>query len=129
MLEEQIIQAKNTNGGVPEDLPPKLAKSGQRPKIWKIEQGLALKKVPEPKNEHKLRLISITPFLSKIFEKLVIEWLFLYISEKVDINQYGGRKGISVNHYLIDFISVIFYNQDQNDTMAMLAAMILQQGL
>ena len=70
MLEEQIIQAKNTNGGVPEDLPPKLAKSGQRPKIWKIEQGLALKKVPEPKNEHKLKLISITPFLSNIFLNL-----------------------------------------------------------
>ena len=54
----------------------------------------------------------------------MIEWLFLYISEKVDINQYGRRKGISVNHYLIDFISFILYNKDQNDTMAMLAAMI-----
>ena len=43
MLEEQIKQAKNTNGGVPEDLPPKLAKSGQRPKIWKIEKRFGSK--------------------------------------------------------------------------------------
>ena len=133
-MEEQIIQAKNTKGGVTEDLPPKLvkefgpklarpaaqilrtiAKSGQLPEIWRIKQGLALKKVPEPKNEHELRIISLIPFLSKIFEKFVIEWLLLYISDKLDLNQYKGRKDTSVNNYLIEFISFILYNQDKNE--------------
>ena len=81
-----------------------IAKSGQWPKRWKIEQGLALKKVPEPLSEDDLRIISLTPFLSKIFEKFVIEWLLVFISDKIDIHQYGGRRGTSVNHYLIDFI-------------------------
>ena len=48
----------------------------------------------------------------------------MFISDKLDINQYGGRKGTSVNHYLIDFISFILYNQDQTETMAVLALMI-----
>ena len=111
MVEDKISQAKTTKGGVPGDLPTKLAKefgpelarpaaqifreiakSGHWPKRWKIEQGLALKKVPEPKSEDELRIISLTPFLSKIFEKFVIEWLLLFISDKLDINQYGGKK-------------------------------------
>ena len=143
MVEEKIAQAKTTKGGVPGDLPPKLAKefgpelarpaaqifrtiaiSGHWPKRWKMEQGVALKKVPEPKSEDELRIISLTPFLSKIFEKIVIEWLLAFISDKLDIHQYGGRKGTSINHYLIDFISFILYNQDQTEPMAILAAMI-----
>ena len=80
-MEQKIKEAKTTKGGVPGDLPPKLAKefgpelarpaaqifrtiakSGHWPKRWRIEQGLALKKVPEPKNEDELRIISLTPF-------------------------------------------------------------------
>ena len=75
-----------------------------------MEQGVALKKVPLPETEDELRIISLTPFLSKIFEKRVTEWLLAFISDKMDIYQYGGRKGTSVNHYLIDFISFILYN-------------------
>ena len=38
--------------------------------------------------------------------------------------QYGGRKGSSINHYLIDFISYILHNQELPEPMAVLAAMI-----
>ena len=68
------------------------------------------KKITEPINESDLRIISLTPFLSKIFEKIVVDWLMKYISDKLDKNQYGGRKGTSTCHYLIDFISYILYN-------------------
>ena len=87
MVEEKIAHAKTTKGGVPGDLPTKHAKefgpelarpadqifrtiviSGQWPKRRKMEQGVALKKVPEPKSEDELRIISLTPFLSMIFE-------------------------------------------------------------
>ena len=40
------------------------------------------------------------------------------------MNQYGGRKGSSINHYLIDFISFILYNQDLKEPNAVLAAMV-----
>jgi hypothetical protein len=143
MVEKKILQAKNTKGGVPGDLPTKLAKefgpelarpaaqifrkianSGVWPKRWKMEQGVALKKVPVPETEDELRTISLSPFLSKIFEKIVIEWVLAFNSDKLDIYQYGGRKGTSVNHYLIDFISFILYNQDQREPMSVIAAMI-----
>ena len=54
----------------------------------------------------------------------MIEWLLAFISDKLDIHQYGGRKGTSINHYLIDFISFILYNQDQTEPLSILAAMI-----
>ena len=82
----------------------KIATTGKWFKRWRIEQGLPLKKVQEPLTEDELRIISLTPFLSKIFEKIVVDWLMVFISDKLDVNQYGGMKGSSINHYLIDFI-------------------------
>ena len=101
-----------------------ITKTGQWPKRWRIEEGLPLKKVPEPKSEEEVRIISLTPFLSKIYEKFVVEWLLLHISDKLDIHQYGGRKGSSINHYMIDFISYILHNQELTEPLAVLAAMI-----
>ena len=70
MVEEKIAQAKATKVGVPGDIPLKLAKefgpelarpaaqifrtitkTDQWPLRWKVEEGLAMKKVPEPKSE------------------------------------------------------------------------------
>ena len=42
----------------------------------------------------------------------------------MDVTQYGGRKGRSTNHYLIDYISFILYNQDLKEARAVLAAMV-----
>ena len=102
----------------------KIATTGKWFKRWRIEQGLPLKKVQEPLTEDELRIISLTPFLSKIFEKIAVDWLMVCISDKLDVNQYGGRKGSSINHYLIDFISFILYNQDLKEPNAVLAAMV-----
>ena len=53
-----------------------------------------------------------------------MEWLLSYISDKIDLSQYGGRRGTSINHYLVDFISFILYNQDLKEPLAVLAAMV-----
>ena len=74
-MEEKIKKAKNTKGGVPGDLPVKLAKefgpelaipaskifnnivqTGKWPMRWKIENGLALNKVKprQPESESEL---------------------------------------------------------------------------
>ena len=42
----------------------------------------------------------------------------------MDHSQYGGRRGTYTNHYLIDFISFILYNQDLTEPLAVLAAMV-----
>ena len=102
----------------------KISKSGKWPQRWKTEQGIPLKKVPDPKSEEEVRIISLTPFLSKVYEKIVADWLLKYISDKLDRNQYGGRRGTSTSHYLIDFITFILYNQDLTESHAVLAAMV-----
>ena len=98
--------------------------SGHWPKHWKIEHGFPLKKVPQPCNEDDLRIISLTPMYSKIYEKIVMEWLLKYLGDKIDPYQYGGQKENSVAHYLIDFINFVSYNQDIKKIHAVLAVTI-----
>ena len=119
MVMEKIKKSNATKGGVSWDLPVKLAKefgpvlsipatrifqniacSGHWPKRWRMERGLSLKKVTEPLTEDELRIISLTPFLSKIFEQILLDWLLQYISDKIEWNQYGGLKETSINHYI-----------------------------
>ena len=140
---DKIKKAKATKGGVDGDLPAKLikefsselapplsqlyrviAQTGKWPSRWKAEQGLPLKKISNPLSEDDLRIISLTPFFSKTFEQLVLDWLLEYVSGQLDNFQYGGRKGTSINHYLIDLITFILYNQDLPETRAVLATMI-----
>ena len=145
LVEDKISKAKMTKGGVPGDLPARLAKefgpelaipaarifnkisqTGSWPTRWKVEHGLPLNKMKpnQPKNEGELRIISLTAFLSKTYEKIVMDWLLHFIGSKIDINQYGGTRGKSINHYLIDLITFILYNQDLTESRAVLAAMI-----
>ena len=144
-MESKIQKAKNTKGGVEGDLPVKLAKefgpeiaipasqifnrivqTGQWPSRWKEEQGIPLNKVkPEqPKSESELRVISLTPFLSKTMESIVMDWLLYFIGGQMDWSQYGGTRGSSSSHYLIDLIAFILYNQDLKEPRAVIAAMI-----
>ena len=102
-VEHLLSQSDSSKGGVPGDLPTKLIKefgpeisapvaqicraisrTGKWPKRWRTEQGLALKKIPNPLTEDDARIISLTPFFSKLFEKVVLKWLLEYISDKLD---------------------------------------------
>ena len=71
-----------------------------------------------------MRIISLTNFLSKGFEKFVMKWLLSYIAHKIDRNQFGGLKGNSVTHYLVELINFILYNQDLKDPHAVLATLV-----
>ena len=108
-VENMIKKAKKPKSGVPGDLPkiltkefgPELAvplsciytnivQTGQWPDSWKVEHGLPLKKTPNPENEDQIRLISLTPLFSKVFERFVMSWLMEYLKEHLDMGQYGG---------------------------------------
>ena len=136
-------KAKKTKSGVLGDLPksltkefgPELAvplssiynniiKTGKWPQNWKIEHGLPLRKTTNPENEDQIRLISLTPLFSKVFEKFVMQWLHGYLQEHLELGQYGGRKGSSVTHYLVDFINFVEFNQDIKDIHAVLAVAV-----
>ena len=83
-----------------------------------------MKKVSNPTSEDQLRIISLTSYLSKVFEQYVVEWLLEYVGDKMDWGQYGGEKGSSISHYLIEFVNFILYNQDMKIPHAVLAVMI-----
>ena len=142
-VENMIKKAKKTKSGIPGELPkilysefaPELAaplsqiyrtivQTGKWPDIWKTEYGLPLKKTSNPLNEDQIRIISLTHFCSKVFERFVISWLLEYLKEHIDWWQYGGQKGSSVSHYLIDFINFISYNQDIKNIQAVLAVAV-----
>ena len=115
---EKIMKSKKPKSGIPGDLPrrivqqfaPQLAKpftfiynniiqSGEWPAIWKVEHGIPLQKCTNPTNEDDLRVISLTAFFSKVFERFVMDWLLFFISDLLDLNQYGGQKGSSVTSH------------------------------
>ena len=142
-VEKMIRKSKKTKSGVPGDLSkvlynefaPELSvplstiynsivQTGSWPDPWKVEYGLPLKKTTNPLNEDQIRIISLTNFYSKVFERFVIGWLMEYLREHIDWWQYGGEKGSSVSHYLIDFINFISYNQDIKNIHAVLAVAV-----
>ena len=51
-------------------------------------------------------------------------WLLEYIGDKLDIRQFGGMKGNSISHYLIELLNFILYNQDSQEPTAVLASLI-----
>ena len=139
----KIRAAKKPKSGVPNDLPklitqefsPELAepirriianivKSGSWPSQWKMEYITAIGKVPTPESEEDLRPISLTSFFSKVTEQFVVLWIMEYIKNKIDFRQYGGFKGNSITHYLIEFITFILSKQDSHDQTAVLACMV-----
>ena len=141
---DRIRRANKPKSGVPGDLPRKLvsefgpelsepiceifnniishAKQGvvKWPASWKQEFGTPLQKVPDPQCEDDLRVISLTPFFSKVLEKFVLEWLMIYIGDKLDPKQFGGLKGSSISHYMIELVNYILHNQDYNLPIAVL---------
>ena len=139
----QINAAKKPRGGVPKDLPRKITQefspelstpvcriinsildSGEWPSQWKLEHVIPITKTPDPSSEDELRPISLTPFFSKITEHFVVTWLLEYIGHKIDFRQYGGQKGNSVNHYLIELVNFILYCQDSSEQIAVLACLV-----
>ena len=51
-------------------------------------------------------------------------WLLEYIEDLIDFRQYGGIKGNSICHYLIELVNFILSNQESKDPIAVLACMI-----
>ena len=139
----KIKQAKKSRSGTDYDLPrdivnefsPELAtplariinkifSSYEWPKHWKVEHVVPIPKVPTPESENDLRPISLTPFFSKVTEHFVVQWLLDVIGPKIDFRQYGGLRGNSISHYIIEFINFILSSQDSSEQTAVLACFI-----
>ena len=100
-----------------------MTKTQNFPRHWKMENGLPIQKIDSPESESDLRVISKTPFFCKIYEAFVFDWLSVVIKPHLDTDQFG-MKGLSITHYLINFLHFIHSNLDKNVPNAIIAAYI-----
>ena len=102
----------------------KIISTAEWPTSWKKEYITPVGKIPEPLSEDDLRPVSLTNFFSKVTEHFIVDWMLEYIGNQIDFRQYGGQKGNSISHYLIEFINFILSNQENTEPTAILACMI-----
>lgn len=131
---------KKKKSSVPGDMPPRLfyeasaglaapaarimnniAQTGEWPSQYKIEWGVPIQKVKPAKDGSQTRIISCSNKMNIIFEKQVVYWLMRCVGQKLDKEQFGGQKGSSISHYLIEMTNFILYNQDLKNPQAILA--------
>ena len=84
------------------------------PVIWKEEYVTVIPKKKNPVSMNDLRNISCTKLASKIYESYVLGWASEQV--KVKKNQFGGVKGCSVDHLLINIWKTI--GEDLEDQRA-----------
>ena len=78
---------------------------GYLPVIWSFAIGIPIPKVSQLRIISKdLSPISSTFVLSKQLEKTVGGWMLDYIVDRLDMNQYGGLRGLSTTHALVDMV-------------------------
>ena len=89
---------------------------GEYPNLWKIETVTPVPKVFPPENPEQLRKISGLLNFSKIAEKLLSNHVIQDMKPFSDQSQYGNKKGVSINHYLIKMVHKILTGIDTNSS-------------
>ena len=121
-----LDKCKKKKSAVPGDMPPQLfyaasaglaepaarimnsiAQTGEWPTQYKIEWGVPLEKTKPAEDESQARLISCTNKMNIALEKQVVKWLMHFVKDKLDPDQFGGQKGNSISHYLIELTNFI----------------------
>ena len=98
--------------------------NGQYPDIWKLEIVTPVPKVNPPQDETQLRKIACTKNFSKIFEKILSEFLIKDMAPAMDRSHYGNEEGISVQHCLIKMLDTIQTKLDINNQKEAYAAIL-----
>lgn len=80
-------------------------RTGVVPTLWKQANVIPIPKVTPPTSiESDLRPISLTPTVSKILESFVGHWIMEIVADSLDPLQFGGIKGRSTTHVLVDLL-------------------------
>ena len=78
---------------------------GYIPPQWKCAAVVPINKIPTPLDITKdFRPISLTPVISKVFERFIYQWLLEIVQPKLDHFQFGAIKGSSTTHTLVKLI-------------------------
>ena len=134
IVHEKIQKMRKKSSNVPGDIPWKLIREfsveiaeplcnilnsatleGVWPQLWKHEYITPVPKVYPPKSVDNLRKISGTKNFSKIYEALLSSYIVDDLAASMDPSQYGNRKGLSTNHYLVLMLNKILTLLDTNN--------------
>ena len=102
-------------------------KAGVYPKIWKSETVTPVPKVHPPEKLDQLRKISGLMNFSKVFDKILAEFLVKDMEPNIDKAQYGNVEGLSTQHYLVKMLHQVLLNLDSSkpsESSAVLMSMI-----
>ena len=119
IIEQEIVKGKKPKSRVPGDifvqtlvkniktLAPvissiykKIIQMSVWPTAWLTEYVTVIPKGNNPEDPAKCRNISCTNFLSKVLERLVLNYAKKQVKPKT--NQFGGEKSCSTNHFLAE---------------------------
>ena len=100
--------------------------SGVWPDYLKHEIVTPIPKVPHPKVIDDLRNISGLMNINKIIEKVTCKMIVSDMKKRMDPAQFGNRKGVSIQHYLVKMFDNILKALDMNsrgEVVAVIATM------
>ena len=134
---------KLTKSAVPGDIPHKILKEfgiefstplteifnasmqqGIFPTNYKKEFQVPIPKIPSPNDFDELRNLSCTMVFSKRLEKIMLDHLLKHTRPYIDPTHYGGFKGSSTVHYLINLLDFAHKNLDKPDITAVIMCLI-----
>ena len=98
---------------------------GVWPKIYKQEIITPTPKQYPPENMDMLRPISNLSNLNKIMEKMISELVIKDMEDKLDPSQFGNRKHLGIQHYLVRLLHRILANVDKNSKGEVNAALLM----
>ena len=82
----------------------KMYQSNTWPKAFKIETGKPVPKTMKPQSIKELRLVSMTPFVSKVCEQIIIKRSEKDWNARANRSQFGGKKGMGTAHALAEAV-------------------------
>ena len=84
--------------------------------MWKREWVSPVPKVPEPQVLKDVCKVACTSNFNKILESFTKDRILEDISGKIDLSQYGGKKGVGPEQMIVALMDRILSLLDQNTT-------------
>jgi hypothetical protein len=100
---------------------------GSFPRTWRREWVTPVPKL-KPGEELKtcddVRKVASTSDYSKIFETFLRDWITEDIGDKIDINQFAGKKGVGTEHMLVAMMDRVLGQLDKVGMRAVIKAAV-----
>ena len=94
---------------------------GLVPSQWKCAVIVPLPKMIPTPSLDKLRPVSLTSTVAKVTETFISKWMIQNMSQSLDSQQFGNRKGRSTSHYLVQLVQHIHQTWEDGLTANLLA--------